>query len=298
VDPGDPAFDIRAYLINEFDELLVSFSIPTGFPSGVISLAAGNANVVVTDCSGNPATKGDLKIQAKTRFAFDNANKGGCNVLKTIAYSEVDAKVHVESGPVVEKLIQGPGIVLEQVDTDAYPCSEGQGRLKISVSNEGQYEEIPGVALRNAKEGVIGLCPFVSLIKQYASGFIAKRKLHPAASPVKPLKLIFDYFIPALATANKKVVLEIKYLITPEYTPGGIATSVLSSAPFTETVIIDLGTTHEADRPVRLEVLTIPPENLFAQGLLTFQVTRLHTHIEDTLTTPFNLLQLGYTFNN
>jgi hypothetical protein len=294
VDPDDPAYDPAAYMIDNTIYLLVTYMLPTG--TGVTSLVACNENVLVTDCSGNPASKGDLKVCAISRFQKDTEMYNGCRVIKEISYSDLDDKIHYSMGPVVEKITAGPGIVV----TEDANCQPGQGVLTVAANYQGSYDEIPAVALRNAKEGVIGLYPYVSLIKEYGSGFLAKKRLHAALDNSLYTRLILDYFIPVDAS-NKAVVLQIDWTVTPPYDPAGTTTAALDLTATSVVVTVPLGpsATHLANRPVRLILYSFAPlAGPVANGLLGLNIKRLHTNAGDTYTSAFNILQLGYTFNN
>jgi hypothetical protein len=295
-DPDDPTYDPAAYMIDNTIYLLLTYMLPVGTGTGVTSLVACNENVLVTDCSGNPASKGDIKLCAISRFQKDTEMLNGCRVIKEISYSDIDDKIHYSMGPVVEKLTAGPGIVIVQDST----CQAGQGKLTVSANYAGSYDEIPAVALRNAKEGVLGLYPYVSLIKEYASGFLAKKRLNAALDNTLFTHLILDYFIPASAL-NKAVILQLDWTVTPPYDPVGTTTAALDSVATSVTITVPLGptATHLANRPVRLILYSFAPlSGPVANGLLGMNIKRLHTNAGDTYTGAFNILQLGYTFNN
>ena len=296
VTPSDPAFNPRAFMISEADYLVLTFMLPTGTSVGVTSIVPCNENTFVTNCAGDPAMKGDLQICSISRFQQDSDSLNGCRVLKNISYSDLDDKIHYSTGPVVEKLIAGPGIVLEN-DVN---CQPGQGILRVSANTSGAYDEIPAVALRNAKEGVIGLYPYVSLIKEYACGFLAKKKLNPAIDTTLSSTLLLDYFIPTV-TSNKHVVLEISWIVTPPYDPTNGVTPALDIAPQVSTIAIALGalTPQQPNRPSRVALLTFPAlTGLIPNAFLGLQVKRLQTNALDTYTGAFNIMQLGYSFNN
>ena len=296
IDPDNVNFNPSAYLIDNTIYILLAYMLPTGTATGVTSLFACNDNVYVTDCAGNPASKGDIKVCSISRFFQDTAMLNGCRAVKAISYSDLDDKIHYSTGAMVEKLTAGPGIVIDQ---DAL-CQPGQGNLVVSANYEGSYDEIQSVALRNAKEGVIGIYTYVSLIKDYASGFLAKKRLHAALDNTLYTNIVLDYFLP-IAALNKAVILELSWSVTPPYDPTGTLTAALDITPTVVTISVPLGAgvTEQPNRPVRLTLYSFAPlAGPTANGLLGLYIKRLHTNALDTYTGAFNILQLGYTFNN
>jgi hypothetical protein len=101
------------------------------------------APLTIVDCkTGLPATTGDLLIKAAFNFSILDGNLNGFKTVKG-----VDSEGNFLTGPVVEKLVAGPNILIQ-----GDPSAPGQGTVRVSAiiegSNRGQFHD---VSLLNAK---------------------------------------------------------------------------------------------------------------------------------------------------
>lgn len=120
----------------------------------VTSLTPGSNMVIVDKHTGEPATVGDLEARAQLSVNLVDTNQAGFQVVKGVNNSG-----QLVLGPVVEKLIAGPGIVLSP-SSPAYP---GQGTLRLDVAGaaNGEFNEI---ALLNAKQERVRQFSYVKLL--------------------------------------------------------------------------------------------------------------------------------------
>lgn len=101
------------------------------------------APLTIVDCkTGLPATTGDLLIKAAFNFSILDGNLNGFKTVKG-----VDSEGNFLTGPVVEKIVAGPNILVQ-----GDPSAPGQGTVRVSAiiegSNRGQFHD---VSLLNAK---------------------------------------------------------------------------------------------------------------------------------------------------
>jgi len=101
------------------------------------------APISIVDCkTGLPASTGDLLIQAAFNFSILDGKLNGFRVVKG-----VNSLGNLVTGPVVEKIVAGPNIIVE-----GHPSFPGQGVVRVSAvvegSNRGQFHD---VSLLNAK---------------------------------------------------------------------------------------------------------------------------------------------------
>ena len=112
----------------------------------VTSLRAPRESAIsVRDCASGTTSKiGDLLIDVDLANVIEDGSEPGFNVIKQVRENKFI------TGPVVEKLIPGPGIEL----------SRSQGVVTISGVNSsgGQFND---VMLHNAKQDAIGMFPFI-----------------------------------------------------------------------------------------------------------------------------------------
>lgn len=118
----------------------------------------------------DPATTGDLEIDVDIAAEVYDSNVKGYKAVK----SSRNGKLLL--GPVVEKIVAGPGIAIDQ--RSGQP--DGQGTVTISATNAAYSGEMDTVALENAKEEMVGMFPYIRLLGWESSGtnidtgFIAK----------------------------------------------------------------------------------------------------------------------------
>lgn len=119
-----------------------------------LSGAPGSGVRVVSCSSGEAASVGDLMIDIDplgdvvedSLTGYKVVKAGGGGVFKT--------------GPVVERIVQGPGIVLTRIGT----APLGQGTVVISTAEGGIQGDFEEVALQNAKQDMVGMFPYVRLL--------------------------------------------------------------------------------------------------------------------------------------
>jgi len=135
----------------EFRILLVAYmTSPSIYGlSHVTSLRpAPGSGVKILRCgTDTPASTGDLEIDARLSISHEQAGVAGYQVLK-----EVGSGGRLLAGPVVEKIIAGPGILV----SPSNPSFPGQGTLRISTADadvlQGSFEEL---TLLNAKQEMV-----------------------------------------------------------------------------------------------------------------------------------------------
>ena len=161
-DPGDD-FYVTLYLAHM---RLTTTSVVTS------ARPAAGSPIKITQCgTGTPSTVGDLQFDLDLNLVDDNANLPGYQV-----YKQTNGQKLLK-GPVVSKIIAGPGVSL----SSANGAPEGCGDVTLSLGDnafEGDFEEI---ALMNAKQEMIGLFPYIRLLDwvtgsgtNIATGFTAK----------------------------------------------------------------------------------------------------------------------------
>lgn len=156
-------------------KLLLHFVRNTIGDSGyVTSVRPGpNSPITVSQCgTRNPATTGDLELNLDLTLAVEDTNLTGYRVVKAAD----DGKL--QRGPVVEKIVPGPGLTITQ--SSGAPTGQGVVTISLSGGNDvytGDFEE---VALENAKQELIGMFPYVRLLgwttggSNTPTGFVAK----------------------------------------------------------------------------------------------------------------------------
>ena len=108
---------------------------------------APDSRVVITDCrTGAVSQVGDLQIDAPAVAALRPAAVAGYMVPKQLSGTGT-----LLTGPIVEKLVQGPGIMLENLDIGA---PAGQGKVRIS-SDQLSYGDFSEITLLNAKQEIV-----------------------------------------------------------------------------------------------------------------------------------------------
>ena len=118
--------------------------------------AAPGSPISVTQCgTTTPATSGDLQLNLNLTLSAANTGISGYQVAKGVVGSQL------ELGPVVEKIVAGPGLELTQ--TGGAPA--GQGVVTLQLSSGDSYSgDLEVIALQNAKEEMIGLFPYIRLL--------------------------------------------------------------------------------------------------------------------------------------
>ena len=130
---------------------------------GVTSLRpAPNAPVKITRCgTDEAAVTGDLEVDVNFDATTTNSNEAGYNVIKRITGSRGYA------GPVVERIIPGPGITIHQ----NYGAPAGQGIVTVGLAGQQDYAgEFDTIALENAKQAKIGMFSYIKLLGWDSTG--------------------------------------------------------------------------------------------------------------------------------
>lgn len=194
------------------------------------------------------ANAGDLEIAADFDFSVENGGLPGFIVPKRGVGGKLKA------GPVVERIIGGPGISVVSMAG----CPQGQGSVVVALDNGAYRNQFSDIALENAEQAKIGMFPYVRL-RGYAqsitspSAFTAMMRV-PNSLPdgTYELRLQASVFGEAGFTgASKKVAcVKLGYNILPDYNAesgkgySNLKTGLLK--PDVErTVLIQFG--HEGD---------------------------------------------------
>ena len=194
---------------------------------------APNSPIRVVRCGTNdPAKVGDLALDLDLGLVDDPANVPGFQVYKQLVGQKL------RKGPVVEKLVAGPGIALM---TQA-GAPTGQGTVTISTSTNlygGDFEE---VALENAKQQMIGMFPYIRLLEwnsgtNIPTAFTAKFRIpHTLDGEYKVIvyaTVFGETTIPWVGGGSKQFAgIEFTYGILPDYfRPGAGTTYVFPDNP-------------------------------------------------------------------
>ena len=146
-----------------------SFHSETG---PVVSLhPAKGAPITIHRCGTlENASVGDLELDVDLLAQVFNSDERGYKAVKASQHGKLLL------GPVVEKIVAGPGIAIEQIAGQP----DGQGTVTISATNASYSGEMDTIALENAKEEVVGMFPYVRLLgwndggTNIPTGFVAK----------------------------------------------------------------------------------------------------------------------------
>ena len=161
--------------------------------SGVVTSlrAATGSPIVVRRCGTvDTASVGDLELDVDFNLQSSDANLAGFQVVKSTASGKL------LRGPVVERIVPGPGIALTQTSGAA----AGQGTVTIGLANAPDYMgDFEQVALQNAKEEVVGMFPYIRMLpwtnaiaaQNIPSGFIANFRVPFTLPPTSRYKFCF-----------------------------------------------------------------------------------------------------------
>ena len=146
--PGD--------LTNQQEQRLHFVKMTIGNSGVVTSLRpAPNSPIRVLQCgTGTPGTVGDLALDMMLDLQFPNGGLAGYNVVKGVQGNIL------LGGPVVERIIPGPGISV----TQSAGAPQGQGVVTISAGQNAYQGDFDTIALLNAKEERIGLFSYIRLL--------------------------------------------------------------------------------------------------------------------------------------
>lgn len=112
--------------------------------------------------TNDAANVGDLEIDAAIDFTIEDGGAPGYMVPKRSENGKLIA------GPVVERLVPGPGISL--ISQGGSPS--GQGTVLVGLDNGSYRSRFEDIALENAEQAKIGMFPYVRL-KGYAGSSIS-----------------------------------------------------------------------------------------------------------------------------
>jgi hypothetical protein len=210
-DPVDPADDktIAFYFI-------VGFQCASGPVTSIVP-APNSPIKVYTYGTNEAAYTGDLMIDADLDLKTVDAGVKGFNVPKRSKGG------NLLTGPVVEKIKGGTGIVV----TQEAGCPVGQGTVTISLDNGTLREHFNEVALENAKQEKLGLFPYISLLgwgtgTNIPSAFTLMMRVPTSLDPDKNYQLqVRMTMFGALgykSTAKRVAGIQMEYNILPDYT--------------------------------------------------------------------------------
>lgn len=129
-----------------------SFQGATG-PVTSIQAKEGSVLKIFGYGTNKTANTGDLVIDAAFDFRIENGGAAGYNVPKRARGGKLVA------GPVVEKIIGGPGVsVISRAG-----CPEGQGTVMVALDNGTYRSQFSDIALENAEQAKIGMFPYIRL---------------------------------------------------------------------------------------------------------------------------------------
>lgn len=112
--------------------------------------------------TNDAANVGDLEIDAEVDFEIEDGGAPGYMVPKRSENGKLIA------GPVVERVVPGPGISL----VSRYGSPDGQGTVVIGLDNGSFRSQFEDIALENAEQAKIGMFPYVRL-KGYSGSAIS-----------------------------------------------------------------------------------------------------------------------------
>lgn len=174
---------------NEQKKMLLHFAKNTIGDTGYVTSLrpAPNSPLKVLRCgTRDNAVVGDLAIDLDLSLTADDVGLNGYQVVKSASGNKL------RRGPVVEKIIPGPGITVTQ--NQGAPA--GQGTVTIGLANNAVYTgDFEEVSLENAKQEMIGMFPYVRLLGWTTGGantptaFTAKFRV-PHTIENKPYRVV------------------------------------------------------------------------------------------------------------
>lgn len=205
-----------------FQQNAVLHFVHNSGPSGVVTSlrAAANSPIKVKRCNtADDATVGDLEIDLDLNLQAQDESLAGYNVVKATNGQKL------LRGPVVERIVAGPGIDVSQ----AAGNPQGQGTVTIGLSSAATYTgDFEEVALLNAKEEIVGMFPYIRLLPwvtgstNVPSGFICKFKVPHNISVTSRFRVILyaSMFgeVDVAAASTKYAGLVFSYSFLPDYT--------------------------------------------------------------------------------
>jgi len=129
--------------------------------AGIVTSIRANPEAglrIIDAATGEPAIIGDLEIIGDLTFLVEDVNRTGYNAVKGVGENG-----KLQTGPVVEKVIPGPGIYVRSFGG----APDGQGTLEIGSTGELGAGYFNDITLRNAKQEVVPnkLYSFIKLLE-------------------------------------------------------------------------------------------------------------------------------------
>ena len=176
------------------------------------------------------ATVGDLELDLNLLLSTASVNASGYNVVKA---SRGDKLL---LGPVVEKIIAGPGVSVTQKASQP----SGQGTVTISADSTAYSGDFETIALENAKLESIGMFPYIRFLKwssggsNVPSGFVAKFHVPATANDavykVRFYASVFGEENVSGASARPCAGIKMDYNILPDY--NSVSGELIEKASF------------------------------------------------------------------
>jgi hypothetical protein len=181
---------------------------------------APDAPVSITRCGTNePASTGDLQIDVDLTLRSRDDDLRGYRAFKEVRGNRLLA------GPVVSRILPGPGYSV----TSPPGVPNGYGDVQLNLDSAVSSGEFDAVALRNAKEELIGLFPYIKLLgwqtgggNNVPSGFTAKFALPSNLTGLYQFVVSMVLFGEAnIATGARRLVgLDFTYSVLHDYMPA------------------------------------------------------------------------------
>lgn len=161
------------------------------------------------------ANTGDLEIDAAVDFTIEDGGAPGYMVPKRSENGKLIA------GPVVERLIAGPGINL----TSSSAAGTGQGTVVVSLDAGAYINSFSDIALENAEQAKIGMFPYIRL-RGYSGYAIASPSAFTATMRVPTNLPDGNYALAVSASvfgengfsgAKQAACVSLSYSVLPDY---------------------------------------------------------------------------------
>jgi len=249
---------------NDF-EAQIFYVFPLGRTApGVTKLKEGTPNVKLENCSpGGPSDSGDLKLSVFNILEVLTTVQSGSGALKAMAVDPTDGDLLLKFGPVVEKLVAGPGVSLAP--------SGGQGIVTVTATGaDALVQPLPEILLRNAKQSFTNITPYIELPEGVTAGFMAKVRLPAVFSTAEPLRIIFEMLGElSEATSATSAVFTLKYNIIDPATGESLTKATL---PLTSTVPFPFP--YVAFETFSATIFEIPASQLVPSATLSLLIER------------------------
>lgn len=239
---GAAPFPPEGPVIEELERTLELYFVQRKIDaSGIVTSLRPDSGSVVSfvDCAtGQPATVGDLKARVQLSLSYADSNVAGYNAVKSI-----DANGKLRTGPLVEKLLAGNNVTLEQVAGPA-----GYGTIRINADTGTTVGEFDDMRLNNAKQEAISATSLFSYTKllPWTSGGAANVKSGFTAQMIVPYTLTGNYkllfYVTAFglatvaASVSKPITgLRLTWNVMKDYLDGNIGENFISDV-FSDTL--------------------------------------------------------------